>query len=75
MTEDKSLGRQQTLCAAADYLQSAIDLLDRAAAPGHIAAHVDLGLQQLKDVILRVPITGISGADADDPAFRTARTS
>ena len=75
VTEDKSLGRQQMLSDAADYLQSAIDLLDGAAAPGHIAAHVDLGLQQLKDVISRVPMAGSSGPDANDPGFRTAQTS
>ena len=75
VTEDKSLGRQQMLCDAADYLQSAIDLLDGAAAPGHIAAHVDLGLQQLKDAISRAAVTGSSGPDADDPGLRTARTS
>lgn len=75
MTEDQSLGRQQMLRDAADYLQSAIDLLDGAAAPGHIAAHVDLGLQQLKDVISRVPAAGSSGPDADDQGFRTAQTS
>lgn len=32
-------------------LQSAIETLDRVDAPGHIAAHIDLALHQLKDVI------------------------
>ncbi len=75
MTENKSLGRQQMLRDAADYLQSAIDLLDGAAAPGHIAAHVDLGLQQLKDVISKVPAASSSGPDTNGPGYRTAQTS
>jgi hypothetical protein len=60
---------------AADYLQSAIDLLDGASAPGHIAAHVDLGLQQLKDVISTAQGAGSSGPDANDQGYRTAQTS
>jgi hypothetical protein len=38
---------------ALKQLQSAIELLDRASAPGHIAAHVDLAIHQLQDVIDR----------------------
>jgi hypothetical protein len=36
---------------ALKQLQSAIELLDRANAPGHIAAHVDLAMHQLQDLI------------------------
>jgi hypothetical protein len=75
VTEDKNLGRQQMLCDAADYLQSAIDLLDGAAAPGHIAAHVDLGLQQLKDIISIAKGTGSNGPGANDQGYQTAQTS
>ncbi len=45
-----SSGRQLHLDAL-NQLKSAIDLLDRANAPGHIAAHVDLAMHQLQDVI------------------------
>jgi hypothetical protein len=39
------------LDAALQQLQSAIALLDRAGAPGQIAAHVDLAANQLADAI------------------------
>jgi hypothetical protein len=32
-------------------LQSGIELLDQANAPGHIAAHVDLAMHQLRQVM------------------------
>jgi hypothetical protein len=75
VTENKSVGREQMLRDAANHLQSAIDLLDGAAAPGHIAAHVDLGLQQLKDVISMAPRAGSHRPDANDRDYRTAQTS
>jgi hypothetical protein len=36
---------------AMEHFQAAIDLLDRANAPGHIAAHLDLAMHKLQDVI------------------------
>lgn len=39
---------QQILQQALDQLQSALDLLDSGSAPPHIAAHVDLALNQLE---------------------------
>ena len=39
--------RQRTLVDAFNHLQSAIELLDRADAPGNIAANLDLALHQL----------------------------
>lgn len=43
--------KQELLARALMQLQSAIELLDLAAAPGQIAAHVDLGMCQLADLI------------------------
>jgi hypothetical protein len=63
------------LLDAADHLQSAIDLLDAAAAPGHIAAHADLGLQQLKDIIATAPRAMDACPDPIGEAPRSARTS
>lgn len=41
----------ELLVEAAEHLRSAIELLDRASAPGHIAANVDLARNQLEDLI------------------------
>ena len=43
------------LVQALTHLQAAIDLLDRAQAPGQIAAHVDLARHQLSGAIGRGP--------------------
>jgi hypothetical protein len=48
---DVSVSNQQMLIEASSHLSSAIDLLDHAAAPGQIAAHADLALNQLKEFI------------------------
>lgn len=40
-------GQQAMLTDALNLLQSALDLLDEAAAPAQIGAHVDLALHQL----------------------------
>lgn len=50
---DHRSARAQLYSEALDRLQSAIEMLDRANAPGHIAAHVDLAMHQLQDVIDR----------------------
>jgi hypothetical protein len=49
MTDSHSI--EELLARALDQLLSAIALLDRAAAPPQIAAHVDLGACQLADLI------------------------
>ena len=43
--------KQQLLTEALQYLQSALDLLDRSDASAHIGAHVDLAVHQLREVI------------------------
>jgi len=40
--------RQRMLVDAFNHLQTAIELLDRSAAPGNIAANLDLALHQLQ---------------------------
>ncbi len=44
-------GREKLYLDALQLIQSSIRLLDRANAPGHIAAHLDLALHQLEDAI------------------------
>jgi len=48
----KLSGARQTLGDALHHLQTAIDLLDAADAPGTIAAHADLAAQQLKALLV-----------------------
>ncbi|MGE5563234.1 MAG: hypothetical protein ACM3ZV_07975 [Bacillota bacterium] len=62
-----SADRQRLLHDALDHLQTALDLLDRAAAPPHIGAHVDLAAHQLADALLdseaaAPPIASAQGA-------------
>ena len=47
----RSNSYEHLLAKALAQLQSAINLLDRAEAPGHIAAHVDLAMHQLRDAM------------------------
>lgn len=51
MRDDTDSSRQRKLSEALRQLQSAIELLDLANAPAHIAAHVDLAVHQLLSVI------------------------
>lgn len=39
------------LSEALSHLEAAIGILDRAGAPGHIAAHVDLAARQLEEAL------------------------
>lgn len=48
---DNDNSQQKLLASALFHLQSAIELLDLAAAPGQIAAHVDLAANQLEDLL------------------------
>lgn len=43
--------QRQMLRDALDLLQIALDLLDRAAAPAQIGAHVDLAANQLSEIV------------------------
>ena len=45
--ENEPGGLQHMLLEANDLLRAALDLLDRAAAPAQIGAHVDLAIHQL----------------------------
>jgi hypothetical protein len=51
MCSDPAPQGERPLMQALNYLQAAIELLDRGRAPGHIAAHVDLAAHQLRDAI------------------------
>jgi len=55
----------ELLCRALEKLRSAIELLDLADAPGHIAAHIDLGACQVADLITRA--SGVPERAADQP--------
>ena len=50
-------GQQALLADALGLLQSALDLLDEAAAPAQIGAHVDLALHQLGSLLEEPGIT------------------
>ncbi len=43
--------RQQLLHDALELLKSALDLLDRGSAPGHIGAQVDHAIHQLQSIL------------------------
>lgn len=51
MRRNISPERQQLLLQAIHELESALALLDRAAAPAHVGAHVDLAIHQLQESI------------------------
>ena len=48
---NRSEADQAVLVDASDHLRTAIELLDRVSAPGHIAAHADLALNLLENLI------------------------
>lgn len=49
--EQQSTDRQRMLRDALELLRIALDLLDRAAAPPQIGAHIDLAAHQLAETI------------------------
>jgi hypothetical protein len=49
--DSHSTDQQQMLRNALDLLHAALDMLDGAAAPAQIGAHVDLAVHQLTDTI------------------------
>jgi hypothetical protein len=44
---------QEVLCEALAFMQSALALLDRAGAPVHIGAHLDLAICELQSALER----------------------
>ena len=50
-------GQQDLLTDALSLLQSALELLDEAAAPAQIGAHVDLAIHQLGSLLPEAGIT------------------
>jgi hypothetical protein len=50
-------GQQDLLTDALRHLQSALDLLDEAAAPAQIGAHVDLAIHQLGSLLAEGRVT------------------
>lgn len=65
---------QPMLEQALDHLRSAIDLLDRAAAQGHIAAHVDLAVHELRKAISARAAQETVPARADAEGLQTIST-
>lgn len=51
MATEPSSERGRTLAEGLKHLRRAIELLDAAGAPGHIAAHVDLAAHQLSAMV------------------------
>ena len=49
MNDNDDQPKQQMLLQAHCHLRAAIELLDQASAPGQIAAHVDLAVNQLAE--------------------------
>jgi len=67
--------KDRALAAAVEHLEIAIELLDRADAPGHFAANADLALQQLKEFILADRAAVRSHANERGRNIQKARTS
>ena len=42
---------QEQLRSALKHLVQAVDILDRSGAPAHIAAHVDLAIHQIRELL------------------------
>lgn len=55
MARDQASDREQALSDAAEHLRAAIAILDTSEAPAHIAAHLDLALCQLGEIIDSAP--------------------
>ena len=62
MLDDTQDRTRQKLKDALHHLQSALDLLDRAGAPGQIGAHVDLAIHQLSGAM---PMSGTPERQCD----------
>jgi hypothetical protein len=55
--KSETSGQQDLLTDALSLLQSALELLDEAAAPAQIGAHVDLAIHQLGSLLPDIGIT------------------
>lgn len=75
MGNSQTDSRHKMMIEALGQLEAAIDLLDRAAAPGHIAAHVDLALHELERAIGTAIGAPLKRSDASDEGCGTVRTS
>jgi hypothetical protein len=62
---------QKMLIEALQHLQMAIDLLDCAAAPDHIAGHVDLAACQLQELVPPADVARIRLRDSTDEGVDT----
>ncbi len=74
MNDNQAPPKQQLLIDALDHLRQAIDLLDLAAAPGHIAAHIDLALNQVENELSVETPLGLSSGDPNPDDRRTIET-
>jgi len=74
MQETKQAARA-ILLEAFNHLQSALELLDRAGAPGHIAANVDLSVNQLLGELAPAESLQLRSLLADPDNLGTARPS
>ena len=63
MDYSPAANRRETLLEVLQFLTRAIELLDEANAPGQIAAHVDLALHQLRDLVGGAPSPWELGGD------------
>jgi hypothetical protein len=72
---NKKQSARSMLAEALAHLQGAIELLDAAPAPGHIAANVDLAMNQLLDELGRPGGTGEGTFSPGDEGCGTARPS
>lgn len=50
---DYDVSKHELLANALKHMRTAIEMLDLAAAPGHLAAHVDLAASQLEELLTR----------------------
>lgn len=57
MRDRRSTEQHNLMLEALSHLESALELLDRSAAPGQIGAHVDLAIHDLSAVVDAVPRT------------------
>lgn len=75
VTEKNNQSRRQMLLDAGEHLRSAIDLLDKAAASGQIAAQLDFALHQVHHAITVIPEPGNSQVEVLGEEYQAARTS
>lgn len=71
----RSQAVQPALAQALQYLQSATELLDQAEAPGHIAANVDLAINQLWQHLALAGESRFNRLPAEDEGCGTVRPS